>query len=331
MDYARFNYVAQPEDGISEKGLFPRIGEYDKWAIEWGYRWLPQFDSPDAEIPYLNKLIIDRLSANKKLFFGNESEPFDPRSQSEDLGDNAMLANAYGIKNLQRILPELKNWTRQANDDYKHLNEMYKEVQTQYRRYIMHVLKNIGGEYHTPKNVEEQGKVYQPVEYERQKGAMQFLDTYLFTTPAWLIDDNIASLTGADILSYITMCQSGVLSRLQSPDMLNRIIKTEESHRGEKTYPVSEFMDDLKKSVWRELYNGAAIDIFRRNLQKVYIEKAFNTLKTESSDASSLTRAHLLSLKNDIKKAIRSQKGLSKYHLQDILQRIDDTLNTDKK
>jgi hypothetical protein len=331
MDYARFNYVAQPEDGISEKGLFPRIGEYDKWAIEWGYKWLPQFDSPDAEISYLNKLIIDRLSANSKLFFGNESEPLDPRSQSEDLGGNSMQANAYGIKNLQRILPNLKTWTRTPNENYENLRNMYQELLAQYRRYVMHVLKNAGGEYHTPKNVEESGDVYRPVEYERQKEAMRFLDTHLFTTPAWLFDDSITLLTGVNTVSYITMCQSGVLSRLLSPDMLNRLIKNEELYKKDKTYPVLEFLDDLKKSVWRELYNGNSIDISRRNLQKAYIENAFNTLKTVGSDASSLMRAHLLALKNDVKKAIRSQNGLSKYHLQDLLKRIDDTLNTDKK
>jgi hypothetical protein len=331
MDYARFNYIAQPEDGITEKGLFPRIGEYDKWAIEWGYRWLPQFDSPDAEIPYLNKLIIDRLSANNKLFFGNESEPYDPRSQNEDLGDNSMQAGVYGIKNLQRILPNLKTWTRTPNENYDNLRSMYEELLGQYRRYVMHVVKNVGGEYHTPKNVEEAGNVYQPVEYERQKEAMRFLDTYLFTTPSWLIDDSIISLTATNIISYITMYQSGALSRLQNENTLNRMIKNETLRKGVKIYPVLEFLDDLKKSVWRELYSGGTIDIYRRNLQKVYIENAFNTLKSVDSDASSLMRAHLLALKNDVKKAIRSQKDLSQYHLQDILQRIDDALNTDKK
>ncbi|MDR0385864.1 MAG: zinc-dependent metalloprotease [Prevotellaceae bacterium] len=330
MDYARFNYVAQPEDGISEKGIFPRIGEYDKWAIEWGYRWLPQFDSPDAEIPYLNKLVIDRLTANSKLFFGSESEPFDPRSQNEDLGDNSMQASIYGIKNLQRILPELKKWTRVPDNDYEYLKEMYGELFTQYRRYVTHVLKNVGGEYHTPKNVEEAGEVYRPVEYERQKEAVRFLDTYLFTTPSWLIDDTIASLTGINAVAYITKSQSDALSRLQSSSILGRIIGTEELHRA-KTYPVLEFMDDLKKSVWRELFTGGFIDICRRNLQKTYIENALNSLEAVNSDVSSLMRAHLLSLRNDIKKAIRSQKGLSQYHLQDILQRIDDTLNPDKK
>jgi hypothetical protein len=326
MDYARFNYIAQPEDGIPRTGLFPRIGEYDKWAIEWGYRWLPQFDSPDAEIPYLNKLIIDRLSANGKLFFGSETEYLDPRSQNEDLGDNSMLAGMYGIKNLQRILPNLKTWTREPNEGYEYLRSMYEELLGQYRRYTLHVLKNVGGEYHTPKKVEEPGLVYQPVEYERQKEAMQFLDTYLFTTPEWLINDSILSLTGVNISSYIAMCQSGALLRLQSRDMLDRMIKNEELRGGIKIYPVSEFLDDLKKSIWRELYTGKTVDMHRRSLQKAYIENTFNLLKDTGSDMSSLMRAHLLGLKKDIKKAIRSQKNLSKYHLQDILQRIDSVL-----
>jgi predicted small lipoprotein YifL len=328
MDYARFNYIAQPEDGISEKGLFPRIGEYDKWAIEWGYRWLPQFDSPDEETEYLNKLIMDSLTANNKLFFGNESEPLDPRSQNEDLGNNAMKASVYGIKNLQRILPNLKKWTWEPNDDYSHLKNMYEELLGQYRRYTRHVLKNVGGEYHTPKKTDESGSVYELVEYEKQKEAMQFLDTYLFSTQTWLIDDSIISLTGYNISSYIKTCQSGALSRLQNSDMLNRMIKNEELHRGVKTYPVSEFMEDLKKSVWRELYTHRPIDIHRRSLQKIYIENTFTLLKNADSDDASLIRAHLIALKKDIKKAIGSQKNMSKYHLQDVLQRIENQLKT---
>ncbi|MDR3245511.1 MAG: zinc-dependent metalloprotease [Prevotellaceae bacterium] len=348
MDYARFNYVAQPEDGITEKGIFPRIGEYDKWAIEWGYKWLPQFNSPEAEIPYLNRLIIDRLSADNRLFFGNESESLDPRSQSEDLGDNSMQASVYGIKNLQRILPNLKNWTKEPNKGYDDLRTMYTELLKQYRLYTAHVLKNIGGEYHTPKRVEEQGKVYKPVEYEKQKEAMRFLDAYLFTTPVWLFNDSIMSLTGVNPSGYITSAQSEALLRLQGSGILSGFIKNEELYKDEKTYPSSEFLEDLKRSIWSELYSHKPIEIHRRDLQKAYIDNAFKALNatTEAigrssgngtvfymnpdpskSDVSSLIRAHLLSLKKDIKKAIRSQKGLSKYHLQDMAQRIDNKLS----
>lgn len=150
MDYSRFNYVAQPEDNISPTGLYSRIGEYDKWAIEWGYKWLPQAKSADEEVPILNKLTIDRLK-NKRLWFGTESNADDPHSQSEDLGDNAMKAGFYGIKNLQRIVPNLISWTKTENEDYKNLSERYNSVVDQFGRYMGHVTKNVGGIYEIPK------------------------------------------------------------------------------------------------------------------------------------------------------------------------------------
>src|SRR5690606_36110490 len=119
-----FNYVAQPEDNISRKGLMARIGDYDKWAIEWGYRRFMQYDSPDAEKEHLNKWVIEKLKDNR-LWFGTESNIDDPRSQDEQVGDDAMKASAYGIKNLQRILPNLMTWSKQPNEDYSSISKMY--------------------------------------------------------------------------------------------------------------------------------------------------------------------------------------------------------------
>jgi len=202
MDYARFNYVAQPEDSITEKGIFPRIGAYDRWAIQWGYRWLPQFDCPDAETPYLNKLVIDSLNHNRQLFFGYEIDAFDPRSQSEDLGDDAVLASTYGIKNLRRILPKLFGWTRTPNEGYESLKSMNDQLFRQYNLYMAHVLKSVGGQYTTQKSVEQNGPVFEPVPYEKQKAAMKFLDTYLFHIPDWLADDTTFMLTGTSPEPY---------------------------------------------------------------------------------------------------------------------------------
>jgi hypothetical protein len=150
MDYARFNYVAQPEDHITEKGLFPRIGDYDKWAIEWGYKWMPQFKTADEETPFLNQWVISRLSQNRRLWFGIENDFNDPRSQNEDLGDNAMLAGTYGIKNLKRILPQLENWTYEPNEGYDELKSIYTQLVNQFNLYMGHVVKNIGGIYDYP-------------------------------------------------------------------------------------------------------------------------------------------------------------------------------------
>src|SRR5690606_33545476 len=138
MDYARFNYIAQPEDKISEKGLFPRIGDYDTWAIEWGYRWYPEVKNADEEAVMLNKITIDKLK-NPRLWWGDgEGNRNDPRSQTEDLGDNAMKAGSYGIKNLKRILVNLPQYTYQANKDYTSLGTIYNEVVGQFSRYIGH-------------------------------------------------------------------------------------------------------------------------------------------------------------------------------------------------
>lgn len=343
MDYARFNYVAQPEDNISEKGIFPRIGEYDKWAIQWGYRWYPQFKSAKEEGPFLNKLIIDSLAANKHLFFGAENMSADPRSQSEDLGDNSMLAGTYGIKNLQRILPRLKEWTREPNEGYDDLKTLYTAVINQYRTYNAHVLKNIGGVYGTLKTVEQPGVQLEPVEYERQKQAMKYLNDYVFTTPTWLVNDTLTALTGVEPFVYIIVAQSDMLMRMLGSGVLESMIQNEALYKNKKLYKADEYLDDVKHSVWTELYNNKPIDIYRRNLQKSYIENAFHAFRATNeivgrnngngiiyyinpdptvNDVSSLMRAHLTSLRADIRKAIPLQSGISKAHLQDMDNRI---------
>jgi hypothetical protein len=140
MDYARFNYVAQPEDSISEQGLFPRIGVYDEWAIEWGYKWLPQLKTEKEAIAYMNKWIIERTKNDKRLWYGPETVS-NPRCQSEDIGDDPVKAGTYGILNLQRVINNLAEWTRQPGEDYEGLKRMQKEVIEQYTRYLFHAAR----------------------------------------------------------------------------------------------------------------------------------------------------------------------------------------------
>ena len=141
MDYARFNYVAQPEDGISD--LIPKVGDYDKWAVEWNYK--PIYNSKDE---YEDKLILNEWYKNKaennqRLHFITETSPYDPRAQREDLGNNSMLASNYGIKNLQRIIPNIVKWTSEEAEHYEMAEEIYSELTIQFRRYIGHVTKLI--------------------------------------------------------------------------------------------------------------------------------------------------------------------------------------------
>jgi hypothetical protein len=344
MDYARFNYVAQPEDHITAKGIFPRIGDYDMWAIEWGYKWQPQFNMPEEEATYSNQTIIKRIGANKRLTFGTESDPNDPRNQSEDIGDNAMLASAYGIKNLKRILPNILTWSQEPNESYQNAKTLYSEVVGQYSRYMGHVVKNVGGIYTSPKTVEEKGGMFQAVPFAKQKEAMTFLNAQLFSTPTWLINKALIERTGVSSTDLFQGVQKNTLARLQNANTIGKLIN-DEALNGAKAYTAANLFSDLKVGIWSELTTHKNIDVYRRNLQKAYVDNMTKLIAAPapstagstfpgmrmsdptSSDVSSISRAHLTLLAKNIRSAIPSATGMSKYHLQDLLVRINSALN----
>ena len=348
MDYARFNYVAQPEDNISEAGLFPRIGDYDKWAIEWGYKLFPEYKTPDAEKEHLNNWVIDRLK-DHRLWFGTELNADDPRSQREQVGDDAMKGSMYGIKNLQRIVPHLIEWTKLPNEDYSHLNEMYTQVTGQLTWYMSHVAKYVGGIMETPKMVEESGPVYEIEPKAKQKEAVDFLNKQLFTTPAWLINQDIFSRINGNGLNIVGNIQDNILSRLLSSRTFNKLIDAEAAN-GSNAYQVTELLSDLKRGIWSELPARKSIDVYRRNLQKSYINLlgdlvnppygsqtitipgiTFSITTVDKSDIKSVVRAHLASLKTEVNAAAANTSDImSKYHLLDVSNRIDNILNPKK-
>jgi hypothetical protein len=347
MDYARFNYVAQPEDNVTRSGLFPRIGDYDKWAIEWGYRWMPDYKTAEAEVPVLQKLTTERLK-NKRNWFGTETNPDDPRSQNEDLGNDAMKASGYGIKNLQRIVPSLINWTKQPNESYDGLDEMYNQVQTQFGRYMGHVAKNIGGIYETPKMSEQDGAVYEFTPKSTQKEAMAFLNQQLFTTPTWLINNDIFSRTGTNPQVVIANRQEAILNRIISSSTMTKLFEAEAAI-GNSAYKATEVMDDLRRAIFSEVYNRKATDVYRRNLQKMFVERIITllpggaaplslgglgitlqispSLNIKNTDAYSILKGTLRTLRNDIKLALPlTTDNMTKLHLQDLSDRITDVL-----
>lgn len=346
MDYARFNYIAQPEDGITGSDLYPRINFYDKWAIEWGYRQLPDTKGPEDEKAILNKWTVEKLK-DKKYWFGTESNPDDPRSQNEDLGDNAMKAGSYGIKNLQRIIPNLLTWTKEDNEGYANLTELYREVNTQFGRYLGHAAKNIGGIYETPKTVEQEGGVYEAVPKNVQSEAIQFLNEQVFTTPKWLLNKDILSRTGNNATSVISARQTPVLDRILSATTLIKLINNE-ANDGAESYQASIFLNDVKKGIFSEIYTRKNIDVFRRNLQKSYVQHIIQLLSSgdsqvtnpmmimfgvqpadpTKSDVSSIARAHLVSLRTDMRAAAAAiQDPLSRYHLTDLVERVTRALD----
>lgn len=352
MDYARFNYVAQPEDHISPAGLYPRIGDYDKWAIQWGYTWLPQAKSAEEELPILNKLTIDKLQ-DRRLWFGTESNPDDPRSQSEDLGDNAMKASTYGIRNLQYIVPNLISWTREPNKDFTTLNSIYNEVVIQFVRYIGHVSKNVGGIMETPKTAEQSGPVYEYVSRERQEEAIRFLDKQVFTTPSWLLSPEIFAKTGGSGPAIIGRLQDAALSRILGAATLSKLLNTEADLGTKKAYTVSELLGSLQQSIFTELPARRPIDIYRRNLQKNLVERLITLIKpgggpstsmgggitisfgpsiSRSSDIISLAKGSLRAIQASIRAAIPAYgDAASRYHLQDLNERITDAFSANGK
>ncbi|MFM8592505.1 MAG: zinc-dependent metalloprotease [Sphingomonadales bacterium] len=347
MDYARFNYVAQPEDGIAEKGLFPRIGDYDNWAIEWGYKLFPQFTSAEQEQSMLNRWVIEKLKDNR-LWFGTETNPDDPRSQSEQVGDDPMKGSAYGIKNLQRIVPNLLKWTKEPNEDFEGLRTIYQEVVGQFARYNGHVAKFVGGIMETPKTQEQSGPVYELVSKAKQKEAVAFLNKQLFATPTWLIDQSIFDRTGQSGLVVIGNVQDNMLNRLLGSRNLSKLIEAE-AVAGSKAYSALELLADLKSGIWSELTTKKPIDAYRRNLQKTYVNTMTNLLNppapaasafgpgisisiastgADKSDLRSIVRAHLQSLRAELNAAQTLYVDrLSKYHLQDLSFRIEKALN----
>lgn len=331
MDYARFNYVAQPEDGIRRELLYPRIGEYDKWAIEWGYRRFPELTTPEAEADTLNRWIISQLAANPRLWFGTESNPNDPREQNEDLGDNQMRANELGIKNLKRVLAGIPEWTRTPNEGYDNLKTLYREVTGQFMRYNGHVAKWVGGVYETPKTVEQAGPVYAYVEKAKQKEAMAFLDRNLFTTPTWLIDEDIFSKTGLNALEVIGQLQAYGISNLVSNRVLGNLLKAETA-LGKEAYTINDLFGDLNRSIWRELSTGATPDVYRRGLQTLYVSRLISLLPKPGErmlnmgTVESRITYELQTLQNRLQRATSSDTAV-KAHYQYLAKKIGDVLD----
>ncbi len=333
MDYARFNYVAQPEDNISPKGLYPRIGSYDKWAVQWGYKYYSDTKDEFEEEKLLAKLTTDSLTANPKLWFGGEGKDEDPRSQSEDLGDDSVLASDYGIKNLKRVVPHLIEWTYQPNDPYDNLADMHKAVVRQYSLYLYHVLKNIGNNYVTKRTVDEKGVVYKPVPKAKVKAAIDYLGRQLFVSPLWMYPQEIDDLIALKREDQISDQQNQVLNMLLSSGMLYNI--NLKSMQSEGAYTVPEFLNDVQQTVWVKFSGDEKQDFYRRSFQRGYIEKmgmlllpkelepgkASNT--AQRSDVKLYARQHLLKLKTDIEKLKASATGINKDHYESILIDID--------
>ena len=348
MDYARFNYVAQPEDkGVS---LMPNVGIYDKHSIRWGYRPILEAKSAKDEKPILDQWI--RAHEKDPMYrFGSQQfgNPIDPSSQTEDLGDDAIKASLYGIENLKKIVPNLNKWTYNEGEDFQELEDLYAQIFNQYNRYMGHVIANIGGVYENYKTFDQSGSVYSHVVKNHQKQCMKFLNEQLFKTPAWLINKDISNkIEFTGLIERIRKCQSNNLKKILDFARLARIIENN-TVNDKESYSLIEMLNDLQSGIWSELRTSSAITVYRRNLQKAYIERMdylINKKQSEitgiekytlkrtkvninQSDIISVCRGKLEELKSQIKKRLPSYRDeYSKYHLKDMINRIDSTLES---
>ena len=291
MDYARFNYVAQPEDHISTKGLFPRIGDYDKWAIKWGYQYRPEFDDPFEEKDALRSEVTKKLKADPRMFYiGDEGKGPDPRSQNEDLGDNNMKANEYGVRNLQRVMANIKDWTAQDNDQYDDLNTIYKAVRAQFVKYMLHVQKNIAGKY---KHGRPGEKPFDAVPRSRQKEAVEWMGRNVLTTPLWLYPEDVTAYTGINTVEENVSRQTSLIQYLLASGLLNNLHTS--MLNATEPYPVEEYLDDVFAVVWTPLDDADETENrFKRMQQRVYCEMLGNLLNPTGKDSSQVKRSDVM-------------------------------------
>ena len=269
MDYARFNYVAQPEDKIGEKGLFPRINDYDKWAIKWGYQYRPEFKDPAKEKKALRSEVSRTLEGNPRLWWcGDEGHGPDPRSQAEDLGDNQMQANELGLKNLQRVMKDIEKWTAQPDGQYDHLSEIHRAVRAQYQRYANHVQRYLGGKL---VNNAPGVKPHDYVSRQQQREALQWLERNVLQAPLWLYPASIVSKLGIDYADEIRNRQQTVLAMLLSGNFIGNLLSAE--LHADQHYPVSEYLDDVFATVWKPLTDPSEEqNTYRRQQQRTYVD-----------------------------------------------------------
>jgi len=327
MDYARFNYVAQPGDNTC---FHPKIGPYDLYNIEWGYRPILDAETPEEEVPVLREWIMAK-GDDPTYRFGDPSST-DPTSLSEALGDDAVRASDLGVENLKRTVEHLREWAGEPGEDYTQIAELYDAVLGQWNRYVGHVATNIGGVVWTRRSQSQNGPPYIPVPQAIQREAMGYLDRQVFQTPEWMLDRELLyRIQDSGTPDRIRQLQAGALNRVLDVDRMKRLIE-DEAFRGEVAYGLVEMLDDLRASIWSELENAQAIDPYRRNLQRAYLERADSLMVDEEALATDIVpflRGQLQTIRrqSQTRLALGGTPRATRLHLEDVVERIDGILD----
>ena len=265
MDYARQNYVAQPTDGLQPKDFIRRVGPFDDFAIQWGYRVIDA-PTPEAERATLHRWLTQQSGPFPYRFASQQLAAGDPRNQTEDLGDDPIKASTFSTMNYKRVLPNLVAWTSTPGEDYTELRELYEETVARWFGNMNHVATMIGGVEVDLKTSEQAGAVYRVVPKARQQAALAFLSSNVMVTPAWLQPASITQRIGPS--TVVSSRQAGLVASLLSPARLGRLAESE-TYDASNAYPLMEYMAELKRSVFT---NGSP-DAGRRQLHRVYLQR----------------------------------------------------------
>ncbi len=348
MDYSRFNYVAQPEDSIAINDLIPRIGPYDKYAIMWGYKPIPNATTSAAERPTLEQwsrmqdtIPWYRFSANNDFgAFG---------TQSEAVGDaDPVKSTTMGFKNIERTMGHIVGAAQRPGEDNSDLEEIYDRTVGQWATEANHVATMIGGGTVQYKNGSQTGPVYVAITKARQSDAVKFLNDKVFKTPSYLIRTDIASrIEAGGMITRINNSQARVLNNILNDGRMNRLLEGEAVAANKSSvYTLSALLDDVRRGIWSEIYAGQSIDAFRRELQSDYLTQIGrkinpppatpgqggqgqfgNAPEPLSDDAKSQLRGTLVTLRNDLRNAASRGDRSTQLHVQGAIKRIDDILD----
>ncbi len=340
MDYARQNYVAQPGDGLKTKDYIRRLGPFDDFAINWGYRVIDA-RSADDEKATLNRWLINQSGPMPYRFTPQGLGSADPRVQTEDLGDDPVKSSTYAVMNYKRMIPNLVAWTTRPGDDYSELQEVYEEAVGRWAGYMGHVATVIGGVHVDLKTADQAGAVFRVVPKAKQKAALAFLSEHVLATPAWLRPQEIISRIGPS--TVLASRQAGVVTSLLGSARLGRLAEAER-YDAENAYPLAEYLGDLKRSMW----TGSAPDASRRQLQRVYLQRLEALIEPPAtaaaapgggapsrpipfvtapnvaqSDLPALARAQLRDIQRDARVMATAARGtLDRAHWNDVVDRV---------
>jgi hypothetical protein len=265
MDYQRFDYIPQPSDKINPDDLLPRIGKYDKFAIKWGYRYIPD-ENIVKTAKELRQWVTSKRAKDKSSLYIEETTLGDPRVQREDSGDDDIKANTYGMKNLEYIMNHLEKWTQTPDSDYYPLRHRYLSVQSQYWNYINHVVRYISGHYTDNPDHGEKLNVFDAVPHEQQLRALDFLKHYLFEEPKWLWRDKLMEKTNCDWSNYATSPAEHQITIL----FLKYVSMSNSNHTKDDLYP-QELFDFIYEQLYGRYQPGMKTDRYVRTIQRSFL------------------------------------------------------------